>query len=410
MGLRYSLESYSDLGLTLTGGLALEMEHEERLEVLPRPSTLNYALPFELLGEIFWYISRDPLNLRYVIFVCRSWHNAVVHHANLWTNIILGDTFLTRFRGVRLHHGDAFVRLCISRSSPLPLHIRVQGPGRVPYDECFSLVKHILDSNSGEPENLFQRCRSLSWAFDNFNVDGISDVDLAARTFSSASFPALEYMTIENLIISDHHPRISSPRFPRLKGVTSIDHWENCTPPFFHDDDFANAERLTYIITSVSKWMHIDVACIRRFRNIRILILKGEEVEIDEGMETPGGGPVVLSLLETLALSGGVHHTILNLIRTPGLRRLDIEDDKTTGWHSLLASNLMHFVGSLERLGLWFIPESDGISWDEELERLIAEAPSLVSVWVDPWMVQYLMGKEWCAKLRVTDPKQVKLL
>jgi len=385
------------------------MEHEECLKVLPQPSSLNYALPFELLGEIFSHISEDSLDLRYAIFVCRSWHNAVVHHANLWTNIILGNTFLSHFRGARLHHGDAFVRLCKSRSSPLPLHISVNNPrcqslynniGGVLYNECFSLLKHILDSNSGDPENLFQRCRSLSWTF----VREMSDIDLAARTFISASFPVLEYMTIENMMVFDHHPRISSPRLPRLKGVTLIDHSEDCTPPFFHDDDFANVERLTYIVTLATKWMHIDLTCIRRFHNIRILILKGEAVS-DTDMETLGVKPVVLPLLETLTLSGHVQRNILNQIRTPSLRRMEIEADKTTGWNSLLASNLVHFVGSLERLSVSFGEDLHGTSWDEELDRLIAEAPSLVSVWVSHWMVQYLMGKEWCIKLRVTDPK-----
>jgi len=295
------------------------------------------------------------------------------------------------------------VRLCKSRSSPLPLHISVSlynNVGGVLHDECFSLLKHILNSNSGDPESIFQRCRSLSWTF----VRGVSDVALAARTFISASFPALEYMTIENLIVLDHHPTIGSPRLPRLKGVTLIDHSEVYTPPFFHDDDFANVEKLTYIVTSASKWMYIDVACVGRFRNIRILILKGERVS-DDVVERPRDKPVVLSLLETLTLSGNVQRNILDHIRTPGLRRLEIEAEKTTGWHSLSASHLVHFVGSLEHLSVSFGEELHGTSWDEELERVIAEAPLLVSVWVCPWMVQYLMGKEWCAKLRVTDPK-----
>jgi hypothetical protein len=387
------------------------MEHEERLEVSSRPSSLNYALPFELLGEIFSHISEDPLNLRYAILVCRSWNNAAVHHANLWTNIILGYTFLTRFRGARLRHGDAFVRLCISRSLPLPLHISVHGPrcqslygvvDRVLCDECFLLLKHILDSNSGEPENLFRRCRSLAWAF--VNVKGISDVDLAAQTFISASFPALKYMTIENLVVWNQRPRIGSPRLPRLKEVTLIDHSETFTPPFFHDDDFANAERLTFIVTFGSKWMEYDVACIRRFRNIQILILKGECVHDGNDLDMLDDKPVELSLLETMTLSGNVQHQILALIRTPGLRTLEIEADSKTGCHPFLTSNLVHLVGSLERLCVSFSEEIH-VTWVEELERLIAEAPSLVGVWVSPWMVQYLIVNEWRTKLYVTDPK-----
>ena len=385
------------------------MEQEERLEVSSRPTSLNYALPFELLGEIFSHMSGDPLDLRYTILVCRSWHNAVVHHPNLWTGIILGYTFLTRFRGTRLRHGDVFVRLCISRSSPLPLRISVYEPGCLGLngigsgtfsDECFSLIKHILDRYSGEPENLFQRCRTLSWFF----VGGVSGINLAARTFTSASFPALEYMTIQNMSVLDGHPKIGFPRLPRLREVTLIDHSEPCIPPFFHDNDFSNVERLTFVVTS--DWMGFDVNCIRRFRSIRVLMLKNEGF-IDNYAETPDVPlePAELSLLETLSLSGRVPHQILNQIRTPGLRTMEIGADSAKGWHSLVASNLVHMAWSLERLRVSFSEVIHETSWVEELEQLIAGAPSLVSVGVSAWMVQHLTGKEWHTKLRVMDPR-----
>ena len=396
------------------------MEQEECLEVSSRPSScLNYALPFELLGEIFSHISEDPLDLRYAILVCRSWHNAVVHHPNLWTSIILGSTFLTRFRGARLHHGDAFVRLCISRSSPLPLRISVYNLGRLSlydiesgafsdecfsdecfFDECFSLVKHILDRYSGEPDSLFQRCSSLSWIF----VGEVPGIDLVARTFTEASFPALEYMTIQNLSLSDVGPTIGFPRLPRLREVTLIDHSESCIPPFFHDNDFANVERLTFVTTSA--WMDFDVNCIRRFRSIRVLMLKGESFH-DNYLETLHDPlkPVELSLLETLSLSGEVPHQILNLIRTPGLRTMEIEADSAKGYHSLAAPNLVHMVWTLERLCVSLSEEMHETSWVEELEQLVARAPSLSSVLVSPWMVRHLAGKEWHIKLHVTDPK-----
>ena len=384
------------------------MEQEERLEVSSRPSSLNSALPFELLGEIFSHISEDPLDLRYAILVCRSWHNAVVHHANLWTSIILGDTFLTRFRGARLHHGDAFVRLCISRSSPLPLHINVYKGRRSLYniergahfDECFSLLKHILDHYSGGPENLFQRCRSLSWSF----VAKDLGIDLAARTFTSASFPELEYMTIRDLSLSDEHTTIGFPRFPRLREVSLIDHSEPCIPPFFHDNDFSNVERLTFVVTFV--WMDFDINCIRRFRSIRVLMLKGEgfcdnyRETLDDPLE-----PAELSLLETLSLSGRIPHQILNQIRTPGLRVLEIEAASAKEQHPLVASNLVHMAWSLERLRVSFSGVMHETSWVEELEQLIAGAPFLVSVWVSAWMVQHLTGMEWHTKLHVMDPR-----
>ena len=382
------------------------MEHEGRLEVSSRPSR-NRVLPFEILGEIFSRISEVSLDLRFVIFVCRSWHYAVVHHASLWTNIIIGDEFLSRFRGDRLRHGDAFVRLCLSRSAPCPLRLSVDDRYHRPLfgnaawssDERLSLVKHILESSSGEPWNLFQRCRSLSWDF----VNELLHVDFAAQIFTSGQFPALEYLTINNLFVPDGYPRMGSPRLPRLKEVTLIDHSEQSTSPFFHDDDFANVERLTFCVTS--RWMDFDVNTIRRFRSIRILILKGGAIG-DEYLKTLSDplNAVELSLLETLTLYGTVPHEVLNPIRTPRLREMEIEADSTRGLHSLVATKLVHLVRSLERLCVSLGQGMHAISWVEELERVIAEAPSLVGVYVRPWMAQCLIGKEWCTtNLHVMD-------
>ena len=384
------------------------MEHEGRLEV----SSRNHgALPFELLGEIFSHISEDSLDLRFAIFVCRSWHHAVVHHAKLWTNITIGHTFLFRFRGARQHHGDTFVRLCLSRSSPCPLRLSVHHPypAGALSNECFSLTKHILEKNSGEPENLLQRCKSLSWDFAN----EIVHVNFAARIFASASFPALEYLTITKMVYG--YPSIGSPRLPRLKEVTLIDHSERSTSPFFHDDDFANAKRLTFCVTT--RWVDLDVNTIRRFRSIRILMLKGGALG-DECAVTLAYplNPVELSLLETLTLSGGVPHQLLNLIRTPRLRKMVIEADSTKGLHSLDASKLVHLVRSLERLCVslsqgtqftsWVLQETHAVPWVEELEKVIAEAPSLVSMCVRPWMAGCLIGKKWFkTKLHVPDLK-----
>jgi len=203
----------------------------------------------------------------------------------------------------------------------------------------------------------------------------------------------------------DGYPSVGVPRLPRLREVTLIDHSEESIPPFFHDNDFANVEKLTFIATSI--WMDYDVPCIRRFRSIRVLMLKADSF-YDDYLETLSDPlkPAELSLLQTLTLSGKVSHHILNMIRAPGLREIEIEADNTTGWNSLVASNLMHLIGSsLERLRMSFSKEMQETSWVEELERLIAEAPPLISVWVSPWMVRCVIGKEWRSKLHVTDTK-----
>ena len=377
------------------------MEHEVPLEISSRLSNINHALPFELLGEIFSCISEDPLDLRYATFVCRLWHNMIVHHANLWTNIILGHAFLARFRGARLPHGDAFIRLCLTRSSPLPLHISIHDSNcgslyrkRPLSAECFSLVKHIL---KGQPENLFQRCRTLSWYLYKRAVEA----RLVMRALTSASLPALEYLTIKNLNLSEDDLITRFPRLPQLKEVTLIDHEVKCVPPLFHDDDFAKTERLSFAITS--RWIDYDVICVRRFRSIRTLILKETNPDDDEPYRMLNGSlePAELPLLETLTLSGRVAHQVLKLIRTLILREMEIEASPVEGRHSLVAINLVHMVQSLERLHVSLSEGMHDTCWVEELEQLAAEAPSLVSVCIDPWMAQCLKEKGWCTSLHI---------
>ena len=265
------------------------------------------------------------------------------------------------------------------------------------------MVAHILDGTSGELENLFQRCKSLSWIFYNRRAE----VDLAARTLASASLPALEHLTIQGLFVFNDDPMTRLRRLlrlPRLKEVTLINHSETCTPPFFHDDDFARVERLTF--TNTSRWMDYDIICIHRFRSIRSLMLKDAGYfKAQPYGETQSDlvEPAELPLLETLTLSGDIPHQVLNLIRTPGLRKMEIEADTARGWHSLVAINLIHMVRSLERL---YVNLREGMHvtyWVEELERLVAEASFLVSMCISPWMAQHLKGEEWCNRLHITD-------
>lgn len=385
------------------------MEREDPRET---SSNLNYILPFELLGIVFSHISEDPLDLRHAIFVCRCWHNVIVHHANLWNSIILGYTFLTRFRGARSHHGVAFVRACLSRSSPLPLRISVHdhrcgslygntlpnADGKLS-NESFSLIKHILDINSEEPENFFQRCRSLSW----YPYKRLQEVNLVTRALASASLPMLEYLTLKNLLVFNDDLVARFPRLPRLKEVTLTDHSETCIPPLFHDDDLAKAERLSFTVTS--RWIDYDVNCVRRFRSIRTLILKGTNIDDDEPYRETRDSPLEQAefpLLETLTLSGRVAHQVLNLLKTPRLQMMELEASAMEGGYSLMAINSMHMVRSLECLYVSLSGEMHVASWVEELERVVAVAPSLIRLYINPWMAQYLKGKEWRTGLHVT--------
>jgi len=357
------------------------MDHEASLEGSLRPSNNNHVLPFELFGEVFSYISDDPLDLRYAIFVCRSWHNAIVHCAKLWTNIIIKNPDSSQ--GDRLPHAVAFIRSCLSRSSGLPLHINIYG-----FDpDSLSFLKDIV-TKSEESGTLFQRCKSLTWS-----CSGLEEISFIAQAFTSASPSALEYLTIDFKSSPSTRYWVHFPLLPRLKEVTLRDTMIGFGPRFFHDDAFATAERLTLI---TSAWYH-SIDFIPRFQSIRELVLETPPLVLWDVPSDSPVNPVEFSLLETLAISGLITHGALNVIRAPALRNMEIKADPFRGLHSL--ERTMHLARTLECL---YFSVKNGVpatSWVKELERLVAEAPVLVSVWVSPWMVEDLKGREWLTGL-----------
>jgi hypothetical protein len=181
------------------------------------------------------------------------------------------------------------------------------------------------------------------------------EAKLVTRAFTSASLPALEYLTIKNLIVFNDDLITRFPRLPQLKEVTLIDHSETCIPPLFHDDDFAKTERLSFAVTS--RWIDYDVICVRRFRSIRTLILKETNLDWDEPYRETLNASLELAelpLLETLTLFGRVPHPVLVSIKTSSrLRKMEIEAGHD--WkdeHSLVAADLTHMIRSLEHLYL----------------------------------------------------------
>ena len=359
------------------------MEHDVSLAGSSRPSNNNHVLPFELLGEVFSYISDDPLDLRYAIFVCRPWHNAIVHCAKLWTNIIIMNP--DRSQGDRLPHTVAFIRLCLSRSSGRPLHMHISIDGFDP--DSLSFLKDIV-AKSGESGALFQRCKSLTWT-----CSGSEEISFVAQAFTSASAPALEYLTIDFKSPAATRCWVHFP-LPRLKEVTLRDNTIGFGPRFFHDDAFATAERLTLITTA---WYH-SINFIRRFQSIRALVLENPWNIFRSTSSNGPVNPMEFPLLETLAISGFITDGALNVIRAPALRKMEVKPAPFGKLHSL--GETMHLARTLECL--YFSVKNNGApatSWDKVLERFVAEAPVLVSVWVSPWMVEDLKGREWLTGL-----------
>ena len=87
-------------------------------------------MPFELLGEIFRYLCiNGPLPLRHALCISKSFNNAAVHSAYLWSTVSLDVQLFEHFRNRTCDEADAFLEQCLRRSGTTPLHLKIDFEG-----------------------------------------------------------------------------------------------------------------------------------------------------------------------------------------------------------------------------------------------------------------------------------------
>lgn len=287
-------------------------DHWASFMLTPDNPKRNDFLPFEVLGEIFSYISGDgPLHLGYALLVCRLWYHSVVNHPKLWCKIAVDEIFLRRFHhGSMVGRGERFLGLCISRSGDLPLHLVVSGR----HVSLNSLVRlsHVSNAlrllerwHTPSGEYAISRLESIHWRFS----DDEEEISLLRAHFP-AQLPRLRVLSIRTLFLQRHtcSAGVPFPQCPQLQEVYLVDHFEE--RPYFTEENFARVRLLDYTGPNGRGWTLYDVVCIGRFAALHTLVLRDV-------------GPANAVLLR-LPVPGTLHVTQVELVRLRVLRTIGL--------------------------------------------------------------------------------------
>jgi hypothetical protein len=291
----------------------------------------NDLVPFELLGEIFSYISGEgPLHLRHALFVCRLWHQSVVNHPKLWCKITVDEVFFRRF-----HHrsmvgrGERFLRLCISRSGDIPLHLVVSGRhvslnSLVRLSHISNVLRLLARWQTPSGEYAISHLESIHWRFS----DDEEEISLF-RTYFPAQLPGLKVLSIKSLFLQHHIYRngVPFPQCPKLHEVHLIDHYDESQ--YFLKEDFSRVRLLEYTGSSGRAWEWYDVEYIGHFTALHTLVLRdvGTSTEVLPRQGIPTANQVELVRLRILRTIGRVSSVIFYNLDAPALQTLQFQSN-----------------------------------------------------------------------------------
>jgi hypothetical protein len=365
-----------------------------RLSSLLQQSPVS-LLPFELLREIFSPLaSRGPFHLRRALFVCKHWHNVIVSDKKLWTTIIVDEEIVVRFKlsitraGIR--RARAYICACLDRSAPLPLDVTLSAAFE---DRDGAHCCAILDDlfYSGDPRHI-QRCRSLSWCIE-YAFDAIPVIS----NLLPPTLERLEYLFLKGFAFQVNS-FVRFPQCPRLKEVHLVNHFDGLSPKYFLDRDHSHVEKLTY--TCGLGWIDHDIPYIQWFRGIRTLVLEDatpdSPSEYIVAEETENTTIAYLHRLETLKLIGPIPLDIMQRLRAPILRRVDIAAGTPAPHSHPLDTVPLALLQSVTEIGISICLSDSEIPPDpHHLRRVICGAPSLTSLFGTFGIGELLAGEGW---------------
>ena len=348
-------------------------EHWARYMLTPGSHPRNDLVPFELLGEIFSYISHDgPLHLRHALFVCRLWYHSVVNHPKLWCRITVDEAFFRRF-----HHrsmvgrGERFLRLCISRSGDIPLHLVVSGRhvslnSLVRISHISNVLRLLARWQSPSGEYSISHLESIHWRFS----DDEEEIALF-RSYFPAQLPGLKVLSISSLFLQHHIYGNGAPfpHCPKLHEVHLIDHYDESH--YFPKDDFARVRLLEYTGSSSRGWSWYDVAYIGRFAALHTLVLRdvGTPTEVPPRPGSIVATQVELVRLRILKTIGRVHSIIFYNLDAPALQTLQFQSN-ASGSDSLTTFGAPPMIQNVQNLYLSIMGPR---TWQGEQARRIEE-------------------------------------
>jgi len=309
-------------------------KHWASFMLTPEKPKRNDLVPFEVLGEIFSYISCDgPLHLRHVLLVCRLWYHSVVNHPKLWCNIAVDEIFLRRFHHrSMLGRGSRFLGLCISRSGDLPLHLVVSGRhvslnSLVRLSHVSNVLRLLARRHTPSGEYAMSHLESIHWRV----CEDDEEISLF-RAYFPAQLPRLRVLSIRALFLEHriYDIGVPFPQCPKLQEVYLVDHFEE--RPYFTEEIFARVRLLDYTGPYGRGWTLYDVVCIGRFAALHTLVLRdvgmanGVLLRLP-GLETLNVTQVELARLQVLRTIGPVPSIIFCHLEVPALQTLQFQSN-----------------------------------------------------------------------------------
>jgi F-box-like len=345
--------------------------HWARYMLTPETPKRNDLVPFEVLGEIFSYISRDgPLQLRHTVFVCRLWYHSVVNHPKLWCKIALDEAFYRRFpRRPMLGRGEHFLELCVLRSGDLPLHLVVSGRhltlnSLVRLSHISNALRLLAQWQTPSGGHAVSHLESIRWQFG----DDEEEISLF-RTHLPAQLPNLKVLSIRSLFFQNHiyGAGVLFSQCPKLEEVHLVDHFEE--RPYFPDGSFARVGLLEYTGSSGRGWSWYDVVCLGRFAALHTLVLRDVTLS-----EVPPRRPkpeafvatqIELVRLRVLRTIGRIPSIIFCHLDAPALQTLQFQSN-ASGCDSLATFGTPSMIQNVQNL---YISIVDSRNWQGDREQ-----------------------------------------
>ena len=225
----------------------------------------NHTLPFEVLGLIFHYIPKlGPIDLQPILFVCKSWHEAVCHHSSLWSDIKLNYTIYTTFSvdgAFQESRASNYLCCCLKYSGTMPLDITLDFEHRIEVElhikiQLILLLKVLV----GRDEEHLVRWRSFAW-----RAMCVASIQITLAYLPSA-IPNLQTVKCFDLFFGDDL-QSTFPACPNLRTVEL--HLYNRLIP--HETDCSRVTELKLGTDYTWQLEHVDI--LYDFSNVRRLTL-----------------------------------------------------------------------------------------------------------------------------------------
>jgi hypothetical protein len=354
------------------------------------------SMPFELLGEIFHHLCLNgPLPLRNILHVSKSFYNAAIHNAYLWSTISLDVQFIEYFHNRPYDEADTFLEQCLRLSGTTPLHLKLDFESLYalefgilcsvwtdtpPITDLHSRLCGLLQTLGKVEFSAFERCASLVWchSLGRKLTDGVLEL-LPER------LPSLQYLRLSRFDTPS-----SREQFPECP-ILTVAHLSGnyLVPPHFWGTNFTRVTSLTF--TEDILWVWYDIVTLSLFLNIQHLTIcsfKDSGTPQYSSDNQIGMIDVVHFLhLRTLKVTGTVPKEVLAQLEAPVLEELHIEADHRGNTPILMLHD--YFLGSHCSILYALLPPMIATAdpqWSSRLEALANKCSQLEVVYISGWM------------------------